>query len=152
MSWLKDLFGDPHDPVFSNTPDLERLNKLIKAADEFFNQIKGVQGDEIISYNFGKLEFILWGSENARDQEYYRRHKAKMPGYSICWVGAGKDDRSMKVEVYAPFKRLKNGNVIIHPWVLQHEAHHAIDEALRLSGHPGKVTSPDDMVKPKFWE
>ncbi len=138
---------------FSDIPDLERLNKAIKAVDDFFNQIKGVQGDEIKSYSFGKIELILWGSKKARDAEYRKRHGQHLdiPGYAFAWVGAGEDDKTMQVEAYVPFKRLPNGEEIIHPWALQHEVQHAIDEALRLAGRPDDMSDPDQMVTKEFW-
>jgi hypothetical protein len=135
-------------PTFSDNPDLERLKEAIKTVDDFFNHINGIQGDEIIAVEFENLEFVLWGSEKVRDAEYRRRHGrwTKIPGYSWAWLGGN------KVEVWAPFKRLSNGNVIIHPWPLQHETHHALDETLRLRGRSEDMSNPDEMVKSDFWE
>lgn len=136
--------------IFKMGPS-EEIQQAIDACDTFFNNLPGVQGDEIIAVDYGQIEFVLWGSEKARDDEYRRRHDSACPGYSVCWVVASGSFESSRTEMWAPFKRLKNGGEVIHPWVLQHETHHAIDHALRLKGDPDAMSDPDHLVNKKFY-
>lgn len=134
-----------------NPTPYDKFKAAMKACDESFAAIEGVQGDEIISIQEGNIEFVLFGTEQARDIEYAKRHGTHCPGYAFIWASATRD-ALVKAEVWIPFKRLPSGEIILHPWACQHEVHHLIDLLLRLDDRADDMGDPDNLVKEYVWE
>ena len=120
------------------------------ACDKFFDSIDGIQGDEIQVAAIGPLEFILYGSKRALDEEFRRRHYKPCPGYGQFWASASKD-RIIKAEIWIPFKRLENGTEILHVWALAHEVWHLIDWLLKHQSKDDAMSNPDDIVNMESW-
>gem|GEM_PF-4572199 len=114
----------------------DRLREAQSANDYYFDCIKGVDCDEIISASIGKVEWVLFTSNKARCDEYRRRHKVEPPPFKGLFWASGTPVTIEKIELWVPAKRLKNGRLVIHPGVLMHEETHAIDHILRPLHNP----------------
>ncbi len=122
----------------------------MKACDKYFKSIDGVQGDQIIAIRQDKVEYILFGSDQARDIEWAKRHATHCPGYAVMWASATRD-RLVRAEKWIPFKRLGSGEVVWHPWAAQHEDNHYVDLLLRLDDRDDDMSNPDNLTKEYIW-